>query len=213
MKKIITISREYGSGGRAIGKKLAELLNYPFYDKEIIYKAAEESGLSSDFIKQNEQNIPSGWLYSLMIGSSFTSTGGMNFHNNTQPQVVPLVDQVFNAQRKVIIDLAKNGPAVIVGRCADYILTHCDEINPDDVLNVFIYAPLDFKVKNAITQDGIEESKAMDLVQLIDKRRANHYNTFTESTWGERSNYDIIIDSSLLGFDETSKLIAEIAQK
>jgi cytidylate kinase len=213
MKKIITISREYGSGGRTIGQEVAKLMGYAFYDKEIIDIAAKDSGLSPEFIEKTEQNISSGWLYSLLLGSSYAATGTTGVPAGSQNPILPLADQVFNAQRKAIIGIAKKGPCVIVGRCADYILKHCDEINPDDVLNVFIYAPIDDKIKRAIEQKKIKSEDAKRTVLQIDKRRANHYNTFTETTWGDRKNYDVLFNSSLLGLDATSKLIVDIAKQ
>ncbi|MCR5218962.1 AAA family ATPase [Treponema sp.] len=213
MNKIITISREYGSGGHTIGQKTAEILGIPFYDKEIIDMSAKDSGLSPDFIQKTEQNISSGWLYTLLLGASYASPGtSSRLGMSTQAPAVPLADQVFNAQRKVIIELAKKGPCVIVGRCSDYILRHCDEINPDNLLNIFIYAPMEDKVKRAIEQKGLDPATAEKEVKLIDKRRANHYNTFTERTWGNRIHYDLLINSSLVGVENTAMMIAQIAQ-
>lgn len=219
MKKIITISREFGSGGRTIGQEVAKLLGYAFYDKEIIDISAKDSGLSPEFIEKTEQSISSSWLYSLLLGSSYAATGTAGVPAGAQNPILPLADQVFNAQRKAIIKLAQKGPCVIVGRCADYILKHCEEINPKDVLNIFIYAPLDDKVKRAMTEKKISEdtspteAEAKRVVQTIDKRRSNHYNTFTETVWGERKNYDMLINSSLLGLDATSKMIVDIAKR
>lgn len=212
MKKIITISREYGSGGHTIGTYVAKALNIPLYDKEIIDMAAQNSGLSPDFIKKTEQNISSGWLYTLLLGASYAAPGTTHIGMNTQNPSVPLADQVFNAQRNVITELAKKGPCVIVGRCADYILRHCEQINKTDVLNVFIYAPLKDKVKRAIEQKGLDPATAERDVKLIDKRRANHYNTFTERTWGKRDHYDLLINSSLLGLEKTAEMIIEVAK-
>lgn len=212
MKKIITISREYGSGGHTIGTYVAKELNIPLYDKEIIDMAAQNSGLSPDFIKKTEQNISSGWLYTLLLGASYAAPGTTHIGMNTQNPSIPLADQVFNAQRNVIIELAKKGPCVIVGRCADYILRHCEQINKTDVLNVFIYAPLKDKVKRAIEQKGLDPATAERDVKLIDKRRANHYNTFTERTWGKRDHYDLLINSSLLGLEKTAEMIIEVAK-
>lgn len=212
MKKIITISREYGSGGHTIGTYVAKELNIPLYDKEIIDMAAQNSGLSPDFIKKTEQNISSGWLYTLLLGASYAAPGTTHIGMNTQNPSVPLADQVFNAQRNVIIELAKKGPCVIVGRCADYILRHCEQINKTDILNVFIYAPLKDKVKRAIEQKGLDPATAERDVKLIDKRRANHYNTFTERTWGKRDHYDLLINSSLLGLEKTAEMIIEVAK-
>jgi cytidylate kinase len=211
MKKIITISREYGSGGRLIGKLVAESLGYDFYDKEIIDMAAQESGLSPDFIKKTEQNLSSGFLYNLLLGSSYSGTAnGASSINRTQ--MLPLADQVFNAERKVILDLAKKGNCVIVGRCADYILNTSDEIDSKSLLNVFIYGNLEEKLKRIEDLYKEPEQAAKKTIQQIDKRRANHYNTFTEATWGDRKNYDIMINSSTAGIEETARLISEIAK-
>ena len=211
MKKIITISREYGSGGRLIGKLVAESLGYDFYDKEIIDMASQESGLSPDFIKKTEQNLSSGFLYNLLLGSSYSGTAnGASSINGTQ--MLPLADQVFNAERKVILDLAKKGNCVIVGRCADYILNTSDEIDSKSLLNVFIYGNLEEKLKRIEDLYKEPEQAAKKTIQQIDKRRANHYNTFTEATWGDRKNYDIMINSSTAGIEETARLISEIAK-
>ena len=211
MKKIITISREYGSGGRLIGKLVAESLGYDFYDKEIIDMAAQESGLSPDFIKKTEQNLSSGFLYNLLLGSSYSGTAnGASSINGTQ--MLPLADQVFNAERKVILDLAKKGNCVIVGRCADYILNTSDEVDSKSLLNVFIYVNLEEKLKRIEDLYKEPEQAAKKTIQQIDKRRANHYNTFTEATWGDRKNYDIMINSSTAGIEETARLISEIAK-
>ena len=211
MRSIITISREYGSGGRLIGKLVAESLGYDFYDKEIIDMAAQESGLSPDFIKKTEQNLSSGFLYNLLLGSSYSGTAnGAPSINGTQ--MLPLADQVFNAERKVILDLAKKGNCVIVGRCADYILNTSDEIDSKSLLNVFIYGNLEEKLKRIEDLYKEPEQAAKKTIQQIDKRRANHYNTFTEATWGDRKNYDIMIHSSTAGIEETARLISEIAK-
>jgi cytidylate kinase len=212
MKKIITISREYGSGGRLIGKLLAKNLGYSFYDKEIIDMAAQESGLSPDFIKKTEQNLSSGFLYNLLLGTSYSGTAGSAASSISGGQIVPLADQVFNAERKVILDLAKKGDCVIVGRCADYILNTSEEINKDELLNVFIYADVEEKLKRIEELYNEPELSAKKTIQQIDKRRANHYNTFTESTWGDRKNYDLMINSSTAGIETTAKIIAEVAK-
>jgi len=212
MKKIITISREYGSGGRVIGKKIAENLGYEFYDSKIIDMAAEESGLSPDFIKKTEQNIASGWLYNLLLGTSFAGTtagaGPQQIANHT----LPLADQVFNAERKIILDIAKK-PCVIVGRCADYILRTSQEVDSKDLLNLFIYADLDDKIKRTMERYDLDEKTAKKTVISVDKRRANHYNTFTEDSWGDRKNYDLLVNTSTLGIDQTVQMLTEFIKK
>ncbi|MBP5157628.1 MAG: cytidylate kinase-like family protein [Treponema sp.] len=213
MKKIITISREFGSGGRSIGKKVAEKLGFSFYDSELIDMAAEASGLSKEFITRTEQSISSGLLYTLLLGTSYASPGTAGLSTTTRTAMnVPLADQVFNAQRQVVIDLAKKGPCVIVGRCSDYILTHTDEIDGNDVFNVFIYAPLEFKAKRAVELKGLSEGNAKKDVKLIDKRRANHYNTFTEQTWGDRKYYHALLNSSLFGIEGTADIVVNLVQ-
>lgn len=213
MKKIITVSREYGSGGRVIAKLVAENLGYDFYDKEIIDMSAQESGLSPDFIKKTEQNLSSGFLYNLLLGSTYSGTATNVAQTLNGNQILPLADQVFNAQRKTILNIAKKGNCVIVGRCADYILSTSDEINKDDLLNVFIYGEIDEKVKRIEELYKEPESAAKKTIYQIDKRRANHYNTFTENTWGDRKNYDIMINSSSAGLETTASIITEIARK
>lgn len=212
MKKIITISREYGSGGRLIGKLVAENLGYSFFDREIIDMAAQESGLSPEFIKKTEQNLSSGFLYNLLLGTSYSGSNGTPSSLNGN-QMLPLADQVFNAERKVILDLAKKGSCVIVGRCADYILNTSEEIDSKELLNVFIYGDLEEKLKRIEELYKEPEQAAKKTIQQIDKRRANHYNTFTEATWGDRKNYDLMINSSTAGIEETARIIAEIARE
>lgn len=215
MKKYITVSREYGSGGHTIGSLVSKELGIPFYDSEIIDLAAKESGLSPDFIKKNEQNISSGWLYTLLLGASYASpgTGPMRLGVNSVAPAAPLADQIFSAQRNAILSLAKKGPCVLVGRCSDYILCHCEEIERKEILNVFIYAPMQDKISYAVKTKGLDPSTAERDIKLIDKRRANHYNTFTERTWGNRIHYDMLINSSLLGMEKTAELIARVARE
>ena len=211
MKKIITISREFGSGGRTIGQLLAKELGYNFFDKELIDLSAKESGLAPEFIARTEQNISSGWLYNMMLGSSY-ATGTTGAPLGSGNPILPLADQVFNAQRKTILKIVEKGPCVIVGRCADYILKSDEKIANSDVLNVFIYAPLAAKMDRAVKKYNVPVDEAKKVVTRIDKRRANHYNTFTENTWGCRKNYDIMLNSSLLGIEESAAILVEIVK-
>ena len=210
MKKYITISREYGSGGRLIGKMVAEQLGYAFYDREIIDMAAEESGLSAEFIKKTEQNLSSGWLYNLLLGTSYAGTSA-SVNQPVAQANLPLADQIFNAERKIILGLTKE-PCVIVGRCADYILSTSDQIDNNDLLNVFIYADIEAKARRIAEIYKEPESCAKKTIIQIDKRRANHYNTFTENIWGDRKNYDMMINSTSAGIEATAKWIVEMAK-
>ena len=208
MKKIITISREYGSGGSAIGKIVAEKLGYKYYDKQLIDLAADESGLSPKFIEKSEQSLSSGWLYNMMLGSNYSS----NYATATTPNTLPLVDQIYNAQRTIILKVAKESPCVIVGRCADYILHTSEEFADSDILKLFVYANPDDRIKRAIEAYGIPEKDAKKTITQVNKRRANHYNTFTEWTWGAYEHYDMLINSSYAGIEGTAKLIVEAAK-
>lgn len=209
MKRVITISREFGSGGRSIGRKLASLLNYKFYDRELIDMTAENSGLSAEFIEKTEQNISSGWLYNLLLGSGYISP--MRGNTAGKP-LVPLADQVFNAQRKVILNIAEIESCVIVGRCADAILRTSDVVKKDELLNVFIYSDMQYKIDRAVNEYDIPEREAAHVITQTNKFRANHYNIFTESTWGARENYDLLINSALAGIDGTAEIIANLAK-
>ncbi|MCR5188040.1 MAG: cytidylate kinase-like family protein [Treponema sp.] len=213
MKKIITIGREFCSGGNLIGKMIAEKLGYAFYDKEIIDQAAQNSGLSADFISKNDQKLPSAWFYSILMGATYSAPGTNSATTGIGTGALPLPDQIFNAQREAIIELAKKGPCVIVGRCADYILRHCEEINRDEMLNVFIYANMEDKVKRAVEQKKLDEKNAERDIKVIDKSRANHYNTFTQRTWGNRSHYDILINSSTLGLEKSADLLVQMIKE
>ena len=208
MKKIITISREYGSGGSAIGKLVAEQLGWKYYDKQLIDLAADESGLSPKFIEKSEQSLSSGWLYNMMLGSNYSS----NYATAATPNTLPLVDQIYNAQRTIILKVAKESPCVIVGRCADYILKTREEFNNSEILNIFVYANPEDRIKRAIEAYKIPEKDAKKTITQVNKRRANHYNTFTEWTWGAYEHYDILLNSSYAGIEGTAKLIVEAAK-
>ena len=208
MKKIITISREYGSGGSAIGKIVAEKLGYKYYDKQLIDLAADESGLSPKFIEKSEQSLSSSLLYNMMLGSNYSS----NYATATTPNTLPLVDQIYNAQRTIILKVAKESPCVIVGRCADYILHTSEEFADSDILKLFVYANPDDRIKRAIEAYGIPEKDAKKTITQVNKRRANHYNTFTEWTWGAYEHYDMLINSSYAGIEGTAGLIVDAAK-
>ena len=208
MKKIITISREYGSAGSAIGKIVAEKLGWKYYDKQLIDLPADESGLSPKFIEKSEQSLSSGWLYNMMLGSNYSS----NYATATTPNTLPLVDQIYNAQRTIILKVAKESPCVIVGRCADYILHTSEEFADSDILKLFVYANPDDRIKRAIEAYGIPEKDAKKTIAQVNKRRANHYNTFTEWTWGAYEHYDMLINSSYAGIEGTAGIIVDAAK-
>lgn len=191
--KYVTISREYGSGGREIGKKLADKLGIPFYDKEIIEQTAFKTGFAEEYVKkQGEYASARNWLeYSFSARNSY----GMS------PE-----DYLWSKQREVIIDLADKGPCVIVGRCADYILRE-----RADVLNVFIHANNEYR-KKRITDIYHDPGHTDKMLKDIDKKRSFNYKYYTEQEWGKSQNYDMTLDSATLGVDQCVDIIYAVCQ-
>ena len=186
---VITISREYGSGGRAIGEKLAKELGIPFYNKELILMAAKESGLSEEYIKKTEQMKATSFLYGLYMGA----------------QALPMNDQIFLVQSKIIREIAEEGPCVIVGRCADYILRE-----RDDTLNVFIHAPLSCRAQRAAEVYEKEAANMEDFVKKQDKKRSSFYNYFSQNKWGDARHYHMTV-SSVYGVDFAVEVLKHAA--
>lgn len=188
---VITLSREYGSGGRYIGRLIADRLGIKLYDKEFIIKVAEETGLSQDYIEENEQKR--GVLASL-------NNGYYSEFNNA--------DELFAKEAEIIKDIASKESFVIVGRCADRILE-----NNSNILKVFIYSDIDNKIKRATTYYGLNKEKAKKEIERIDKQRANHHKYYTGKEWKDLSNYDICINSDALGVEKTADIICEMIQE
>lgn len=192
---IITISREYGSGGREIGEKLAMELGIPFYDKAIIDKAAKETGFCAEIIEKEEQKVTSSLLFNL-------ATNSYTFGNMVSHYGPSLSDQVFQAEAKIIKDLANEGSCVIVGRCADYILK-----NQFPCFNIFICADFEKRCERAIKVDNIPKSDASDIVKKKDKARIRHNQFYGSQDWGEAINYDITLNSGTLGIDNAVQIL------
>ncbi|MEG1583967.1 MAG: cytidylate kinase-like family protein [Anaerovorax sp.] len=200
-KLIITIAREYGSGGKLIGQKLSESLNIPFYDKELLTLAAKESGIHEDLFKEADENHSKGFWNSM---SFTTSSFGNVFSGGSE---LPINDRLFLIQSSIIKDIAQAGSCVIVGRCADYILQH----HPD-AMHVFIHALEKDKIARIIETYGVNEKDARTAMLKTDKRRATYYNYYADGKWGQAENYDLSIDSSVIGIDGTVMLIKEFAK-
>ncbi len=183
---VVTIAREYGSGGRMIGRRVAERLGFAFYDRAIIDMVAKEKGLGVDYVEKREQNIQSNLLYDLVM-QDFTSPMDKSLSAD---------DSLFTAQSDVIRKIASYGPCVIVGRCADYVLRD----NPR-CLKVFIHADLQDKLCRAVEQYGDRKADAQSKTDYVDRGRANHYKTYTGQTWGDARNYDLSLNSSAIGLD------------
>ena len=190
-KRIITISREFGSGGRFIGEEVAKKLGIAYYDKNIINEIAEKSGLSPEYIQENAELSPKKGLFAYAFaGRDITGKS--------------VEDLVYEAQRKVILELAEKESCVIIGRNADYILN-----DRDDVLNVFIHGDTPEKIQRITRLYNVEEQKAVKMMVDIDKRRMANYNFYTNQKWGKASNYTLCLNSSKLGYDRCEKIIME----
>lgn len=187
--RVITISREFGSGGRTVGKQTAKLLNIPCYDQEVIEKVAAESGFAKEYIKERGEYTPyGGWFAQALTSRSA---------QGTSPQ-----DELWVIQRKVILELAQK-PCVIVGRCADYILR--DEA---DLLKAFIYADMEKRADRIVRLYGETDEAPIKRLKDKDKRRAAYYNFYTDTQWGSVHSYHISLDSGALGIDKCAEILA-----
>ena len=191
VKRIITISREFGSGGRFIGEEVAKKLGIAYYDKNIIGQIAEKSGLSPEYIQENAELSPKKGLFAYAFsGRDITGKS--------------VEDMVYEAQRNIILELAEKEPCVIIGRNADYILK-----DRDDVLNVFIHGDMSEKIKRITGLYNVKEKEAVKMMADTDKRRRTNYNFYTDQNWGKASNYTLCLNSSQLGYDRCEMIIME----
>ena len=190
-KRIITISREFGSGGRFIGEEVAKKLGIAYYDKNIIGQIAEKSGLSPEYIQENAELSPKKGLFAYAFsGRDITGKS--------------VEDMVYEAQRNIILELAEKEPCVIIGRNADYILQ-----DRDDVLNVFIHGDMPEKIKRITGLYNVKEKEAVKMMADTDKRRRTNYSFYTDQNWGKASNYTLCLNSSQLGYDRCEMIIME----
>lgn len=193
---VVTIARQFGSGGRKIGYMLANKLDIDYYDKNLINIIAKESGLDPEIIEGMDEKNTSSLLYSLSIGAASVYDSGFR----VEPQL-PLNDRLFLAQHDVIRKISGK-PCVIVGRCADYILSE-----RNDVVKLFIYADIEKRVEYAIKEYDVNPKKAQSIVTKTDKSRANYYNFYSSKKWGDPNNYDLCINSGKIGIAGSVKLI------
>lgn len=192
-RKIITITRQYGSGGREIGEQLAKKLGIEFYDNKLLELAAESSGIHKNHFHENDEKRTNSFLYLL---STTYGQGG-----------IPFDDTLFFAQLNTIQKIASEQDCLIIGRCADYALRDFN-----NVINLYIGAPFEYRVKRAIEVYGIEEKHAENYVKRIDKQRTSYYNYYTDKRWGQPQNYQLCLDSSVLGIDGTVKFIEDFVK-
>ncbi len=190
-KRIITISREFGSGGRFIGEEVAKKLGIAYYDREIIGQIAEQSGLSPEYIQENAELSPKKGLFAYAFsGRDITGKS--------------VEDMVYESQRKVILEIAEKESCVIIGRNADFILR-----DRNDVLNVFIHGDMPEKTQRITHLYNVAEKEAAKMMADTDKRRMTNYNFYTEQKWGKASNYTLCLNSSQIGYDRCEKIIMD----
>ena len=197
-KKIITVSREFGSGGRTIGRMIAEKLNIPFYDKELVDQIAMESGFAPKFVEENGEHSPGSSLFSY----AFAPQGVPGVMNG-----LSTADFLWNIQCNVILQLADKGPCVIVGRNADYILK-----DRPDAMHIFIHANMDFRADRIVRLYGESEKAPTVRLQEKDKRRRVNYHHYTGRNWGQSQNYDMCLDTGVLGIDQCADIIVGVVE-
>ena len=200
-KKIVTISRQYGSGGRYIGENLAKAMGVPCYDEKLIDMVAKESGFAQSFVAEKGERMTGSLLFN--IASSLSCANNVFSTNNG----VTLQDEIYFTQNRIIKELADKGPCVIVGRCADYILRE-----REDCLNVFIFADNESKIERAEKYFNITREEAPAVLKKKDKARANHYKYYTDQEWGMASNYDLCLNSGLIGIEGCVKAIQQVLE-
>lgn len=198
MKTVVTIGRQFGSAGREIGEKVAAHFGIKFYDKELLSRAAQESGFCEEMIQNHDERPTNSFLYNLVMDTYSFGYNASSFVD------MPISHKVFLAQFDTIKKIAEEGPCVIVGRCADYALTDCD-----NVINLFIYGNEDCKVKRIMEKYQLSEDKAKDMIVKKDKQRQSYYNYYSSKKWGRADSYDLCINSSVLGVDGTVDLIIQ----
>ncbi|MBO5092708.1 MAG: cytidylate kinase-like family protein [Clostridia bacterium] len=197
---IVTIARQYGSGGHEVGELVAKEHGFAFHDKSLIEKAAEKSGISLEVLKKADEKTTPSFLYSIAMGNFDMYPLAINM----SPYEMPINDKLFNLQCNIIKEEAEKAPSVFVGRCADYILNDCKR-----VIKVFIYGDIESRANRIAKKENISVQDAKVLIYKTDKRRANYYNYYTSLKWGKSDNYNIMIDTSKIGVEGAARIIGE----
>lgn len=196
-KYVVTIARQYGSGGREVGQKLSEITGYKFYDKNLITLAAQKSGLNKDTLHSVDEKAANSLLYTLAMGSSV-------YNQAIGHVTLPINDRLFVVQSEIIKEIASQDEGtIIVGRCADYVLS-----GRPNLIRIFIVSEFENRVKNVMERHSLSESQAKDLIIKTDKRRSNYYSYYTGDKWGKADKYDLVISTDKLGIEGTAKFIS-----
>ena len=199
MNTIITIGRQFGSGGHEIGEKVAQHFKIPYYDKKLLARAAKESGFCEEMIETHDERPTNSFLYNLVMDT-------YSFGYNTSSYMdMPISHKIFLAQFDTIKKIASEGPCVIVGRCADYAL-----IDHQNAIHIFINADEEKKIQRIMEKYELNEQKAREMMIKKDKQRQSYYNYYSSKKWGRADSYDVCLNSSLLGIDGTVNLIVKL---
>ena len=198
---IITIGRQFGSGGREIGYMVADKLGIKLYDKEMLQRAAQDSGICEELFESHDEKPSNSFLYSLVMDTYSMGYSGSTYND------MPINHKIFLAQCDAIKKIANEGPCILVGRCADYAL----EGYPN-LLSVFIHADLDARIKRIAKKYDLTDAKAKDLIIKTNKKRASYYNYYTDKRWGDADSYDVCLDSSVLGLEGTAEAIIKLIE-
>ena len=201
MNTIITIGRQFGSAGREIGEKVAEHFNIKCYDKELLTRAAKESGFCEEMIESHDERPTNSFLYNLVMDTYSFGYNASSFMD------MPISHKIFLAQFDTIKKIANEGPCVIVGRCADYALSEYE-----NCMHIFIYGDEDTKIKRVMNKYELTYQKAKEMITKKDKQRQSYYNYYSSKKWGHADSYDLCINSSLLGVEGTVKLIIQAVE-
>ncbi len=196
---IITIGREFGSAGREIGYKIADDFGIKLYDKEMLNRAAKESGICEELFEAHEEKPTNSFLYSLVM-----DTYSLGYSSGSYTDM-PINHKVFLAQFDAIKKIASEGPCILVGRCADYALEEFD-----NVLTVFIHAKMEARIRRIARIYNLTDAKAKEMIQKTDKQRSSYYNYYTNKKWSDAESYDICLDSSVLGIEGTAEAIKQL---
>ncbi len=197
-KLVITIEREYGSGGRMIGKALSEKLGIPYYDDDILVKASEQSAVGEQYFRMNDEKPGNNLLYRII--------GGVrnSLDKPTTGEHIASPDNLFKLQSAVIRGLAEEAPCILIGRCSDFVLESAENI---DYVSLFVYADLPAKIKRTMDVDGIDTKTALDRIQKTNKKRSNYYRYYTGNDWDDMTHYDMPINTTELTIDQSVELI------
>lgn len=195
---VITIGRQFGSGGHVVGEKLAQRLGIPYYDKNLLAEAAKDSGICQEMFEDHDEKPTHSLLFSLVTGMQMRGDVSSMYMD------MPLNHKIFLAQFDAIRRIASEGPCVIVGRCADYVLR-----DKKDAVSVFVKADMKSRMARVIERNGVAPEKAEEFIRRADKQRASYYNYYATSTWGDVNNYDLCVDTGKLGLDGSVELIEQ----